>query len=246
MFLKKLITYFLVPPGIFVLVLFLLGAFQKRRRWKYSLWAISLILWALSTAPISHFLLLPLEKEEWAKVPKGIDSLVILGGGIRDYAPDISGPGVLSEDSLVRIVLGARIYRESRLPIIVSGGIVAGEVPEARIMKKFLVELGVPHHMIILEEESRDTEDNINGVKDICARMGFTRPAIITSAYHIKRTLLLAKNKGLDVSPLGTNFKTWPNRRFYSYHFLPNAGSLRDSALALKEYLGLLYYGIKK
>jgi len=246
MFLKKLITSFLIPPGFFVSALFLMGLFHERKRWKYLLWITGFVLWALSTAPVSHLLLLPLEEINWARMPKGIDSLVILGGGIREYAPDISGLGVPSDDSLCRIVLGARVYRELQVPIIVSGGIVAGEIPEARIMKKFLVDLGVAEHMVILEEESRDTDDNISRVKEICIRMGFKHPAIVTSAYHMKRALLLAKSKGLEAVPVATDFKTWPNRRFYSYHFLPEAGCLRNSAIAIKEYMGMAYYGMKR
>ena len=57
-------------------------------------------------------------------------------------------------------------------------------------MKRFLTDLGVPDPMIIVEDKSRDTIENARYARQICERRGFVRPILVTSAYHLKRSVL--------------------------------------------------------
>jgi uncharacterized SAM-binding protein YcdF (DUF218 family) len=208
--------------------------------------ATALLIWLSSIEPMSHVLLLSLEGNLNLKVPKEADVLVVLGGGLKEYARDLSGLGALSEDSLERVVMAARCYRQLKLPIIVSGGSLSNNrVPEAPVMKRFLSELGVPEDMVMLETKSRDTFENIAFLKDILKEKGFSSPIIITSAYHMKRVMTICEVLGQKASFLPCNFKTWPNRKFYWEEWLPRGSSLRDLGMVMKEYLGIAFYRLK-
>lgn len=88
--------------------------------------------------------------------------------------PDLSGEGVPASQAYPRIVTAVRLHRRLGLPVIVSGGrIRAEDTPEAVIVKRFLVDLGVAESQVILEERSRDTHENAVFTKAVCEREGF-------------------------------------------------------------------------
>ena len=62
--LKKTITPFILPPGIFILAIILVSLVMVyRKRWKLGLanLIVGLMLWAFSTVPLANFLIQGLE-----------------------------------------------------------------------------------------------------------------------------------------------------------------------------------------
>ncbi|MBW2645992.1 MAG: hypothetical protein JRE23_07430 [Deltaproteobacteria bacterium] len=127
--LKKILTPFLLPPGIFIVSLILAGVwFLYKKNWKAGI--VNLIIacsaWLLSISPVSDAMLMGLESEfSIPENPKG-DVIVLLGGGIDDKAPDISGLGSPTDTMLSRIVTAVRLQQRLTIPIIVTGGKFAG------------------------------------------------------------------------------------------------------------------------
>ena len=243
---KKIISAFLLPPGIFILLLGVAGVILIKRKKRiaglFNL-AMAVSVWALATAPVADRIMAPLEMP-FADIqkPSG-DVIVVLGGGIYGEVPDLSGKGAPSAGMLPRIVTAARLQRRLKVPIIVSGGRVYRQVnSEAAIAKRFLTDLGVPGQMVILEEKSRDTYENAIHTKEICRKRGFNNPIVLTSAYHLKRALTLFERAGLDVTGFPADFRTAAGRRYGWQDFLPSTGGLDNTHDALHEYLGLLYY----
>jgi uncharacterized SAM-binding protein YcdF (DUF218 family) len=79
--------------------------------------------------------------------------------------------------------------------LIVSGGKGNDErVPEAEAMASYLVGRGFPAHLIVREDQSRNTEENLRFSKAI---MDERRPGgscvIVTSDYHAFRAAILAR-----------------------------------------------------
>lgn len=244
--LKKLITSFLLPPGIFVVLLFLTGAWlclRRAIRGGMVNIALALLLWLLATAPVAELLLASLERGQGIPRPLRGDVIVMLGGGIHDRVPDLTGSGTPSCDALARLVTAARAYHRLHVPVLVSGGTVfAGRSAEAEIAKRFLTDLGVPAEMVIAEAKSRDTVENAAQCREILRRRGLKNPLLVTSAYHMRRSVLAFEKQGVTVTPLPAQFITSPERPFIWADLLPDAGALAGSATALKEYIGLLYY----
>ena len=241
--LKKIITSFLLPPGCFILLI-LLFAFLAKRWFRIVALFLAAFLYLASIAPVADLLLIPLEDAyqppATAEVKNG-EAYVVLGGGVYDFAPDIDGKGVLSGESLSRVVCAYRLYRMDRKPIIFSGGKVFEGQPEAKVAKRVLLSLGVNEKDVITEAESRDTIENAKYIKELANRHQIGRIILITSAFHMKRSMMLFNKSFNGTIPYPTSYNT--RRAKYSIlSYAPDAGNLANSAMALKEYIGILFY----
>lgn len=241
--LKYVVTAFLLPPGAFVLLLALLGVreIRGRRGTGAALLGASALLWALSVSPVSDRLLAGLERAHPVPPPPGGDAIVLLGGGIHEEATDLTGTGTLADEVALRIVDAARLHRRTGLPVVCSGGNPSRpEFPEARVLRRILVDLGVPADRIVAEEESRTTRENALRTAALCRERGFRRPYLVTSAFHMPRAVSDFARAGLAVIPAPAGRRTWEGKRYRAGDILPNAATLRASAIALRERIGLL------
>jgi uncharacterized SAM-binding protein YcdF (DUF218 family) len=242
---KKLLTPFLQPPGLFIAVLIISGiyfSFRKPKRAGILMLFIGLCLWFFSIGPVSDTLLGGLERGfSIPENPRG-DVIILLGGGVHEGVQDLSGIGSPSEDMLARVVTAVRLQKKMGVPVIVSGGTAfSWRGAEAPVVRRFLMDLGVPGEKIILEERSRDTLENANYTRLICESRGFRQPVLVTSAYHMKRSILSFRHFDLDVTPFPAHFKTWKKKYGWA-DYLP--GDFRGSFIACREYIGLLYHRI--
>ena len=244
--LKKLVTPFILPPGFFILVLLLSGAFlifrHHRKLGIFNL-VIGLFFWIFCSAPFANFLIGSLESE--FEIPQDIngDVIILLGGGSIDSVPDFSGYGIPTDSMIGRIVTAVRLQKVLDIPIIVSGGkIPKNKSSEALIAKRFLVDLGVEEDQVLIEEKSRDTYENAKHTKEICLKNDFKKPILVTSASHLRRSLLSFRKVGMDIMPYPANFKSKRHNTYQLRHYLPRSSSLSRTSSALHEYLGILFY----
>ncbi len=244
-FLKKAVTSFLVPPGLFVSILICGGIYllwKKQRIAGMVQICTALLIWIFSTVPCSDFLMKGLEWEYRAPAVQQCDIILLLGGGSSAEAPDLTGEGHPGGDSMIRITAAYRLFRRYHSPILISGGPVYGTASDAVIFRRVLMDMGVPSKKILLENESRDTNQNALFTAKILKEKRFANPVLVTSGYHMKRALFLFRKAGITPAPFpaGYSYSFAPS---YSWaDFLPQ--SMRGASLALKEYLGLLYYSI--
>jgi len=242
---KKLITYTIIPPGIFILILIFAGLFTKKRCRVFVL-TLAALIYISSIEPTKDLLIKPLE--DAYKIPsiteiKQADAYVVLGAGVHDYAPDIDGTGTLTNDATMRLICAYRLYRANKRPIIISGGQVMGRRAEAEISKRVLISLGVEEKQIIGEMESKDTYENAKFVKAIADMHNIKNIVVITNAYHMSRSMLLFGKHFKDPIACPTGYYT-SRTKYNLLSFLPQGNNIDDIGIALKEYLGILFYKI--
>ena len=241
-FISKLFTVLLLPPGCFLLVLLLFLLFVPRR-FKYFLGLIILCLYLMSIQPVSDFLLKPLE-DAYPPLPAQTDrdwpqAIVVLGGGTVQGSPE-AGRDTLSSDAMKKAVYAFTLRDIFPVPIIFSGGKVFDydQETEADVAGRLYESLGLPSERFIGEAESRNTWENAAET----AKLGIERAILVTSAYHIKRGIFCFENNGIAVIPAPTDYKCARGRKYDFLSFMPSNGSLNNTWLALHEYIGLLYY----
>ena len=243
---KKIISAFLLPPGCFVAILIGGGIWsflRKQRACGVFAVAVGMLLWGASTQPVSNFLMRGLEREMTIPPVLQGDVIILLGGGANDDTLDLTGLGAPSDDMMSRLVTAVRVQKRTGLPVIVSGGSSQeNTLPESWIVQRFLQDLGVPPGLIIIEDKSLDTGDNGRFVAELCTRKGFRSPLLVTSAYHMKRSLLIFQRNRLAVTPLPAGFRSVEHQKFTPYTLLPKMSNLSATSAALHEYLGLAYY----
>jgi len=248
--LKKILAPFVLPPGIFIVILLGLGLWSSIRRNKpAALAALSVAgaLWVFCTAPMAGFIMSRLESGLQLPAHPAGDVIIMLGGSVDSRSPDLSGVGVPGPTTMERLVTAARLQRRLGIPIVVSGGTVfKGSGSIAHIARRFLIDLGIAPEDVIIEDQSRDTYENALYSKQICIQRGFGKPLMVTSAYHIKRAMLSFDKVGLEVTPYPCSFSTWPSKSYPWYGLLPSAGSLYTSSAGLHEMLGLIFYRLTR
>lgn len=246
---KKFVTPFLLPPGIFILILVVAGlGMTFSRRWRIGLMSLvlGLCLWGLSIAPVAGYLMRGLESGFSIPDNPSGDVIILLGGGIIDRVPDLTGMAAPSPLMMGRVVAAVRLYRRLGLPIIVTGGRGAGDgaVAEAPVIRRILVDLGVPANAVTEEDRARDTAQNARLTAAICRQRGFSRPILLTAAYHLKRARMAFDATGMAVTPFPAYFLGSRGTPVSWRHLLPRAGVLHASSSALHEYIGILYYRV--
>jgi uncharacterized SAM-binding protein YcdF (DUF218 family) len=129
----------------------------------------------------------------------GADFVIVLGSGLR---PDGGVPPLLAN----RLERGREVWAgldrragQFKPMLIVSGGKGDDErVPEAAAMASYLTARGFPPGRLLLEDQSRNTEENLVFSKAIMdeVRPG-ARATVVTSDFHAFRAALLARRLGI-------------------------------------------------
>lgn len=246
--LKKLLAALILPPtGPLLLAFFGLWLTRagSRRRQHGGLWLATLSLlglFILSLPVVGDALMAPLEPSPPITPAqlRQVQAIVVLGGGTYYGAPEYGGDTV-GYATLERLRYGARLARESRLPLLVTGGAPFGGRPEAELMRDTLEhDFGVKVRWV--ETASRDTAENASLSAPLLKAAGVARIALVSHGWHLPRAIPLFVRQGLDVTPAPMAFTTSAPSMVAG--FLP--GGLGTSRQALSEYLGQLYYRLKE
>jgi uncharacterized SAM-binding protein YcdF (DUF218 family) len=244
--LKKIVTPFLLPPGVLVLLLIAGAIWTWRRKGRGGGWmllAAASLLWLASMGVTADCMMGRLEADLTIPPLPPADVIIMLGGAAYDQVPDLSGQGTPGPGTMERMVTAARLQRRLGVPIIVSGGrVYPTSASIATVTRRFLVDLGIPADQILMEDQSRDTYENALFSKQLCDRAGFDRPLLVTSGFHLKRAMYCFESVGLAVTPFPCALTTWPGKPHSWNHFLPSAQALAGTVAALHEGLGLAYY----
>ncbi|MDH4230420.1 MAG: YdcF family protein [Nitrospirota bacterium] len=153
---------------------------------------------------------------------------------------------ILAGDEKERVEYGVYLYRDDwakKDRIIMSGGPLVWKYSWASLMKEHAEYLGIPGKNILLEDKSRNTEENAKYTKEIFQKRGYKSLILVTSPYHSKRAFtIFRKVMGNDIKIISApvekswfTFEDWWKRR-------------RDRSMVLNEYskfLWLWIFGVK-
>lgn len=240
-YLLKFGASLLLPPGIFFIV-FLVAAILLWRRGERGiarvLGAVTIVFYLLSTSWIAGMLISSLEEPYSRPDTSGGDCIIMLGGGAMSGTPALAGEGTLSSCAESRLTLAAQLYHQRPLPIILSGGQVYEDSGnEAEIAQRELKLLGIPEQDIIIENKSLNTRQNAIFTGQIMAERGFSKPILVTSAFHMERSVINFQKEGIEPIPFPTDFRSSQPRTFHWNKLAPSADAMGDSTLFFREKL---------
>jgi uncharacterized SAM-binding protein YcdF (DUF218 family) len=169
-------------------------------------------------------------------------AIILLGGATSPASPP-ERPHPDLGDAADRIWHAARLYRQGIAPkIIISGGRIPGMEAntgiqtEAQAMRLMLLDLGVPDKALVLEDAARTTRENAEKTKQF---IGQQPAALVTSAFHMPRSMRNFLKTGMKVDAYPTDFRVSPAVEPLWIRLLPRADELRNSEAAIKEYIAL-------
>ena len=240
---KKIVSAFLlpIPIGLFLLLIaFIYLMFNSYKKAK--VFSFLALLWfaLLSFQPVSDAILKPLENAypSLIETPK-VQYVLVLGSGHKSD-DELSISSQIKMVGINRLVEGIRHYKNlENAKLIVSGYGGYDENTHASMQEKLAISLGVKKEDIIRLDTPKDTKEEAIEVKKIVKN---EQIILVTSASHMKRSILLFQKEGLNVIASPTNHMAYGADSLSSYFAARN---IKNCEIAIHEYLGLIYSSLR-
>jgi uncharacterized SAM-binding protein YcdF (DUF218 family) len=112
-------------------------------------------------------------------------------------------------------------------------------------MARLLEEWSIPSTAIQIESGSINTHENATMSYRMLAPRGIRRILLVTSAMHMPRAAGTFRKAGFEVVAVPADFHSGWDERLLLEKWLPSADNLRNSELALHEWLGIAIYRLR-
>ena len=257
-FLSKLLPLFVYPLGLAICLMIVAyhAYWDQIARRRLALLAAMLLLFLGGNKWVSMGLAQTLERQypPLATLPQA-EVIVVLGGGTQPQSP----PRTLTElgEAGDRLVYASWLYQQGVADhlLLTGGGYDRVDVEmEAAGMASLLTMFGVPETALWLESESRNTYENALYSAEILHAEGIDEIVLVTSAFHMPRSVAIFERQGFTVIPAPADFRAtesdWAQWRDGGWQIrllslLPQASYLEDTTTVVKEYIGLVIYRLR-
>ncbi|MFT3730156.1 MAG: YdcF family protein [Hyphomicrobium sp.] len=246
---SKVIFFFIQPSNVAFFALLLGGLLMFRHpRWGKRFLAVGLgIVVLFGFLPGGNLLVLPLEERFGSRVepvPVGKISGIILLGGFEDIAVTKARGALAVNEAAERLTETLRLAKA--LPyakIIFTGGSgsLFGGSGVAEPVRQFFIDAGIAPDRIVIEKDSRNTYENAVFTKALLKPSPDDRWVLVTSAYHMPRSVGIFRKVGYNVVPYPVDFRTRGWQDALS-PFDSIADGLKRTDLAAREWIGLVAY----
>ena len=175
-------------------------------------------------------------------------AIVILGSGRQKGALELPEYQYqnLNPQSMERLRAGARLAKDSNLPILLTGGAPdradVKDLSEAMVMSMVLKqELGIEAKW--LEEQSNTTQENALQSAKILNQEGIKTIYLVTHFWHMPRARVQFEKQGFTVIEAPMGF--YQKEQFTPLDFYPSNEGFQRTRWIWHELLGNLWYRLK-
>jgi uncharacterized SAM-binding protein YcdF (DUF218 family) len=245
---KYIIGHFLSPLSLLIVIIllsYLMILWGKKTGLSKIIMGLAITtLYLLSTPYGANQVLAPLEfKYAKFKQPElPLAYIVVLGCSYNNngHLPQSSR---LTGCSQIRVMEGFELYQNNPgSKVLFTGGGHNNKNSLAQNMATMAKKIGIKAEDIIIEERVYNTVEEANY---LASEIVDAQTALVTSAAHMPRAMLLFENNGLDLIPAPTDFLI--RERVTSHHlryFIPEVTNLAKVNSAAHEYYGLWWISI--
>jgi uncharacterized SAM-binding protein YcdF (DUF218 family) len=250
--LSKLMSAITQP--MFWLALWWALALLMLQRWRrlaaVMLWGGLVVLGLLGFEAGPQALLRPLENRYPVPTAEAVGRHVgvIVLGGATEHSDIYQAHGqVPLGQAAERMSVPVGLLRQHpNLQLVFSGGegrLLTTGVSEAELAKAFYQQQGVDMGRVMLEGGSRTTRENAIQVAALLGKRCQQPWLLVTSAWHMPRSVPEFEAVGCQVTPYPVDFRTGETTAWTEYSL---ARSLLLWQTALHEWLGLWVYGVTR
>lgn len=243
------IFWFFADPGNVLLMVLCLGAvlvFRRRDKLGRRLLAFAAILsFIVAIVPIGINLLIILENRfpEVRQLPEKVDGIIVLGGVIDEVVTKSRGQISIggAVERLTEFAALSKKYPNAKLVFTSgSGKLLTQNIKEGDAVGPFLDILGVDLNRVQIENQSRNTYENALMSKQMVNPGPQETWILITSAFHMPRTVGIFRQIGWKVMPYPVDFGfTSEPVLTPTFNLIGGYGFL---SRAIHEWLGLVFY----
>jgi uncharacterized SAM-binding protein YcdF (DUF218 family) len=205
-----------------------------------------LLLVVCGLSPLGSLLLYPLEQRfpPWDSARGAPDGIIVLGASIEADLSAAHGIPVVrsSPDRIITAAALALRYPNAR--VVFSGGsanVISNDAREADFAGAVFESLGVAKSRLIMERASRNTVENAQFSKALVAPKDGERWLLVTSAFHMPRSVALFRKAGFPVEPYPVDWRVGGRGDLLSFTNSATDG-LGRTDLGVREWVGLFAY----
>ncbi len=242
--LSKILNY-LAQPLMIVALVFASSFFIKRWRRLLRVAALALMYFFCNDFIANEVMTAwEIEATPWVDMQKNYEWGVVLTGVTRlDTEPRDRVHFTRGADRVVHTV---QLYRKGIIKnILISGGsgrLVRHPVREADELYHVFLMLGVDSAHLRVENESRNTAESAQAVPRVLPGVAPKDCLLITSAFHMRRSLACFAKQGWKVDAFSTDKRTHPRMFKIDILFIPSYEAIGMWQSLLKEWTGMLAY----
>lgn len=176
-----------------------------------------------------------------------VKKVVVLGGMSSVHPPSGRVRFGSSGDRLMQALL---IVQNNPVEyLVISGGsasILTEERGEAAFLQEFLVAVGMENDRVVVDSLSRNTYENAVNIRQIFDDRGWTKEIVlVTSAWHMPRSLRVFEKQGFRVLPIGADPLYSFSPAVPADYFIPSSSVLTTWELLFKEWVGIGVYRLR-
>src|SRR6476469_2739183 len=208
--------------------------------------AAVLLLVICGLSPLGKALLYPLEARfpPWAAARGAPDGIIVLGASIEADLSVAHNTQVVrgAPDRIIAAAALARRFPNAR--VVFSGGsanLVSNDAREADFAGAIFESLGVDKSRLIMERRSRNTQENAEFSKALVAPKDGERWLLVTSAFHMPRSVGLFRKAGFAVEPYPVDWRVGGRGDLWAFTNIALDGLGRMDT-AVREWAGLVVY----
>lgn len=248
-FVLSKIGWFLLQPLALVFVLAAIGLVAlllRRRRLGISLAGLSLALFGIvAFSPLGLLMMATLEDRfPVPPLPKNVAGIVVLGGALDTRVARFRGGYELNE-AADRMTVGVDLSRRyPNAKLVFTGGVAAvfeDDASESASAAAFFKDMGVRDGQVMFEGRARNTVENAVFTKALVEPKPGEIWLLVTSAYHMPRSVGCFRQAGFEVLPYPVDHRTPSGEA----NWRPSSDTTRNVEkvhYAIREYLGLAAY----
>ncbi len=208
-----------------------------------------LVLIVAATLPLGVLLIAPLE-DRFPLPPADLpppEGIIVLGGAINDGVSQARQETIFNEggERLTEAVVLAKRYPQARVVYTSGSSSLAGATStEALQARKFMSQMGIAPERVTIEDKSRNTDENARFTAAIVHPEPSQRWIIVTSAFHMPRSMGIFEKAGFHPIAYPVAFRTrgrWADDLRLTFEPVRN---LRIFEIALHEWIGLAAYWV--
>ncbi|HEX5002998.1 MAG TPA: YdcF family protein [Bacteroidia bacterium] len=175
------------------------------------------------------------------------DVVIVLGGSMRYYNGELNRP--VYSSSVDRMLQAITLYKQHKVKkILLSGGsgrVLFPDERESAILAGILDDAGIPRSDIILENNSRNTWQNaVESAKLLKSGTYGNRFLLLTSAFHMRRSLACFSKAGLKCDPWSVDQRSGQGTFSPDRIILPEAAAMGLWDILFHEWFGVIFYKI--
>jgi uncharacterized SAM-binding protein YcdF (DUF218 family) len=245
------IVFLFLNPLFWVLFLLLTGLILWKRKAGIRILVVSFILFYLFSNRFIVDELVRRWESELIRDTSAIypfDAAIVLGGNVVNY--DKRAGRLIFRENADKILQAITLYKSGKVSTLVLSGGPSGksyrDKYEAALMRKYLVEIGIPDTVILVDSVSDNTHENaVNSALMLKERVPGGRFLLVTTALHMRRAERCFKKQDLDVIPYPVCKITGPPRKDAEILLVPHVDSFLRWRDLIHEAVGYWIYRIR-